>query len=229
MKNRLHSSVSLFIALLFLSPLLSFNHSGSPEEWQLRRDNKGVKVYSRKSAVSSIDELKVELTVRGSLSAVTAVLMDAANYPNWVYGCSESRIIRRVSSTEQYQYQLMSAPFPFSDRDVINHFTVRQDAVTGIVYTASIATPDILPESKDAVRLPFFDGRYELKPVGADQVALTYTLSLDPGGSLPDWLINMTFVTGPYESLSKLQREVDRPQYKNLRLPFIQEWKASNE
>jgi hypothetical protein len=223
MKNLLHSSFSLAIAQLMLLPLLSFNHSGSPDEWQLRRDNKGVKVYSRKSAVSSIDELKVELTVRGSLSAVTAVLMDAANYPNWVYGCSKSKIIKHVSATEQYQYQLMSAPFPFSDRDVINRFTVRQNAFTGTVYTASIATPDYLPETKGAVRLPYFEGRYELRPLNSDLVAITYTLSVDPGGSLPDWLVNLTFVTGPYESLSKLQGQIDRPQYKDQHLPFIQE------
>ena len=121
--------------------------------------------------MSSIDELKVVSVVHGSLSSLCAVLIDANNFPNWIYACAEAKIVQQVSEKEQYQYQ-------------------RQ---------------------------------YELVPLDSNNIRVTYTLALDPGGDIPDWLINMTIVTGPYESTLKLQKEVYRPEYRNKKLSFIQE------
>jgi hypothetical protein len=192
-------------------------------EWKLRKSGNGISVYTRSSPTSSIDDLKIVSTLEGSLSAISAVLMDANNFPNWIYMCEEGKIIERISPVEQYQYQRLDAPYPVSDRDVVIHFTIRQDPQTKVIYTRSLAVSNYLPQKKGAVRLPVFDGGYELLPLGNGKVQVTYTLKMEPGGSIPGWLVNLTVVTGPYESTLKLQDEVNRPEYKNIKLPFIVE------
>ena len=201
----------------------SVAQSAGANEWNLRKNENGIQVYSRKSETSSIDDLKIISVLPGTLSAVSALVIDANNFPNWIYSCKEGRILEQVSPTEQYQYQLLNAPYPVSDRDVVIHFTIRQDPATKIVYTKSIAVTGHLPVKKDAVRIPLFDGGYELQAMGNSQVKVTYLLKMDPGGSIPDWLVNMMIVTGPYESTFKMKEQVQRPEYKNAKLPFIQE------
>ncbi len=159
--------------------------------------------------------------MHGSLSSIASVILDVDNYTSWIYSCKESKLLNQVSATEQYQYQHLGAPYPFSDRDVAVHLTIWQDPKTKIVYTRSQAVPDYVPVKKDIVRLPVFDGSYTLQPIGNGNVQVTYTLKMDPGGYLPDWLVNMTFITGPFESTVKMQKQVQKTEYQSRKLPFI--------
>ena len=211
------------LTLVVIIPNSAFSQTKTSDDWVLKKNQNGIQIYTRKSTTSSVDDLKTIAVLNGSLTSVAALIMDANNFPNWIYDCKEGRILEQVSPTEQYQYQYLNAPYPVSDRDIVVHFTIRQDPETKIVYTKSIAVDGHLPLKKDVVRLPVFDGGYELQLIGENKVQVLYTLKMDPGGSIPDWLVNLTFLTGPYESTLKMQKQIERPEYRDKKLPFIAE------
>ncbi|MFI5135381.1 MAG: START domain-containing protein [Chitinophagales bacterium] len=204
-------------------PLLTFAQSGGADDWQLRKDEKGIKVYSRHVDGHDIDQLKVVSVMHGSLSSIAAVIMDVNHYPDWIYSCKEGKLLKQVSPTEQYQYQRIGAPYPFSDRDAAIHFTISQDPTTKVISTRSVAVPDYVPENKDLVRLPVFDASYELTPLLNGDVQVVYMLQIDPGGYIPSWLVNATIISGPFESTVKMQKQIEKTEYQNRKLPFIQE------
>jgi hypothetical protein len=47
---------------------------------------------------------------------------------------------------------------------------------------------------------------------------------VDPGGSIPAWLINMFATKGPYESVDAMRKHVLKPAYANVHLPFITDY-----
>src|SRR5580700_1883590 len=59
--------------------------SEPPSHWELRKDQDGIRVYSRTCDSSRFDELKVETTLQGKLSSLAALILDVGNYPNWSF------------------------------------------------------------------------------------------------------------------------------------------------
>ena len=220
-KRKIASALTILTTIVFFTSLHAVAQSSKKEDWQLRKSENGINIYTRKLPGASIDELKTEYTLHTSLSSIAAVLLDASSYPAWIYACEEGKILTQVTPTDQFQYQKINMPAPFSDRDAVIHFTIWQDSVTGIVHTHSLAAPDYVPQKAGIVRLSTFDATYQLIPLPNGDVQIIYMLRMDPGGYIPDWLVNWTIITGPYESTLKMQKQVAKPAYQNSKLSFI--------
>lgn len=216
MKNFL--LLPLFISLYSLT---NAQPSPSSEDWKLKKNENGIMIYSRHEEGVPIDEIKVVSVLHASLSSVVAMLMDVDHYSEWIFRCTESKLLQQVSEKEQYQYQKNDAPYPVSDRDIVVHFTIWQDPKTKIVYTRSVGTPDYVPAKSGIVRIPMFDAGYILMPLPNGDVQVVYTLMLDPGGSLPNWVVNWSIITGPYETTIKMPAQVLKADYQSKKFTFI--------
>lgn len=214
---------SLFISNNTFSQSPSANHENKKEEWHLRKNENGIRVYSRRPSGSDVDEFKVISVIHASLSSIVAVVMDADHFSDWIYGCESAKILQQINNMEQYHYQVIDVPSPFTDRDAVIHLTLWQDPKTKIVYTRSVAAPNYIPAKDGLVRLQIFNASYQLIPQSNGDVQVIYSLRTDPGGSIPDWLVNLTIVTGPYQSILKMHQQVQKPQYASLKLNFINE------
>lgn len=214
---------SLFSSNSFCQPLPMDDATGDKGDWKLRKQENGIQVYTRDVDGASLDQLRVISYMNASLSSIVAVIMDANRFSEWIYSCAESKILKQIDTMDQYQYEVIDIPAPFSDRDAVIHFTLWQDKKTKVVYTHSVATPDFIPKKDGLVRLPVFDGVYQLIPLTDGKVEIIYTLQTDPGGYIPDWLVNWTIVTGPYQSTLKMQAQVKKPEYAEKKLSFIEE------
>jgi hypothetical protein len=63
------------------------------------------------------------------------------------------------------------------------------------------------PQTDDFVRVPFALGKWQVVSVQGS-LRVVYTLRIDPGGSVPVWLINLSMAEGPYNSFSKLKEKL---------------------
>ncbi|MBA3649562.1 MAG: START domain-containing protein [Chitinophagales bacterium] len=204
--------------IIFIS--VSFTIDKNPE-WVLQKQESGILVYTRLSAGSNLKEVKVTNKVKSSLSGIVALLLDTKNYPNWIYACSEARTLKVINDHELYSYQVTHLPWPFNDRDVISYFNISQDSDNKTVRFNRTGIPDYLPPVDGKVRLPQFRSDYTLKPLTADSVLVELELHLDPGGSLPAWLLNANLVTAPYKSTVEMMKQL--PRYQNASYSFIKE------
>jgi hypothetical protein len=219
----LKSIKSLFIFLLsaFVFTLFSsFNFSNS-EGWVLQKNESGIAVYTREREGSAIKEVRVVNKVRASLSSIVALMLETTNYPSWIYGCVESSPLKVVNEKEMYNYQVTDLPWPLTDRDVICHFTISQDTSSGIITMTKTAVPEFIPEKKSMVRLHHYDSEYRLIPLAHDSVRVELELSIDPGGNLPAWMININLVTGPFKTTEAMIKQL--PRYQQMAYSFIRE------
>jgi len=193
----------------------------SAQPWELRKDQDGIRIYTRTADSTRFDEVKVETTLPGKLSSLAALILDIGNYPNWSFNSEKAYILKRVSQSELYFYSLVHSPWPASDRDLAMHLHLIQDSSTRTLYIHNDEIAGYIPEKKGVVRVPVCIERWDVKPLPGDRIRINYELRLDPGASAPPWLINLLSTKGPFETFSHLRGQLKQPKYHDATLAFI--------
>src|SRR5450631_1162387 len=88
--------------IFFICLLLQI--SVKSQDWTLKKDKDGIKVFTRKTPNFKFDELKVECEMEGSISAMTAVLLDVNNHGQWVYKTAKCQLLKSSAATDLFFY-----------------------------------------------------------------------------------------------------------------------------
>ncbi len=177
----------------------------SNEEWNLEKDENGVKVFTRLSSEGYLDEYKGVTNVSADLEELLTFICEVSKAPEWGYRIQESKIIERVNENEFFVHVKADAPWPVSDRDMVYRFKVTKPNEQ--TYRCEmINTPNKIPPLDNYVRIPRMKGFWELSLQADNTIRVTQQVLSDPGGTLPLWLANMVVVTGPYTTLANLRK-----------------------
>lgn len=185
------------MALMSLStavPLLMLLSSSPEPRWEEAAKKKGITVYFRQRAGSSVSEVKAVGLVDAPPSAVWKVIRDYPNYPKQMPYVEESRV---VASEEEGKvlavYCVINAPF-VDRRDYVIRVRDESDWRDGKGFMKSTWTTanELTPKPKnDVVRVKIAEGHWLLEPrENGQKTFATYYLNTDPGGSLPKWIVN---------------------------------------
>ncbi len=207
--------------LLVLVCLFAGLSAGAQKTWELKKDQSGIRVYSRTGDSSRFDDLKVEMTLQGKLSSLAALILDIGNYPNWSFNSAKAVMLKRINPSELYFYSLIHSPWPASDRDLVVHLRLSQDSSTRKLYISADEIADYIPEKKGIVRVPLSIERWIITPLPGERIKISYELKLDPGASAPAWLTNLFSTKGPYETFCHLREQLKQPKYRDAALSFI--------
>ncbi len=154
--------------------------------------------------------------------SVLHLLYDIDAATEWVWKTREMRILQELSENEgRIVYQLVSAPWPLSDREIITQSQGYKDPKTGEVFIKMTAKPDFLPENDNYVRVRQLEGAWNIMSLPDDQCRVVFRLHLEPGGEIPSWLANIAVIDTPYNTLANMREMVKRDKYKvPLEIPF---------
>ncbi|HWD89738.1 MAG TPA: START domain-containing protein [Mucilaginibacter sp.] len=210
--------------LLFMAVLLAVKLAPAfgQTDWKLRADNNGIKVYSSIIPSSKIKAIKVEATFDASAQQLAAVVMDVSTSTEWVSHLKSAILIKRVSANELYYYSEVDLPWPAANRDFVAHLTVSQDPDTKVITVDGPAVPGYMPVKKGIVRITNSTGKWIITPLGQSQAKVEYSIHVDPGGSLPSWLVNMFSTQTPMEVFKNLRAQLQKPESKNMVLALMQ-------
>ncbi len=214
------------ISILFIGifiPILLQTQAG---DWKLKKEVDDLKVYSRDAANSGVKEIKVNFSLDASLTNVIAAINDIEAMPAWVYCCSETRVVKRISPKEVIYYGRVSFPLTMSDRDYVVKSKLQQNAKTKEVTIVSNLVSGYVKKVDKCVRVPKLYTKWCIKPLSAERVQIEYQMASDPGGSIPDWLINMAIDKGPIKSIESLKGMLQQPKYQNAKLSYIKDFPA---
>jgi len=203
-------SLNSFWGPLSLVCILWASASSQPangDNWILEKDKDGIKVYTRKTLKSSLKDSKASVTIKVSAKKAFDLFIDFERHRDWMDRIRASRLLKKVSDNEYYVYYEVTAPWPVADRDV----AVLYKAVKlpdGGFRLESAAKPDIIPPKEGLVRVPESESTWEFVPKG-EGVEIIFTNHSDPGGNVPDWLINMTATDNPFNTLQNFRRKLE--------------------
>jgi hypothetical protein len=210
--------------LLFMAVLLAVKLAPAfgQTDWKLKADNDGIRVYSSMIPGSRIKAIKVEATFDATAQQLAGVVMDVNTAIEWVSHVKSAVLIKRVSANELYYYSEVNLPWPVANRDFVAHLTVSQDPDTKVVTIDGPAVSGYMPEKKGVVRITNSTGKWIITPVADNQVKVEYSIHVDPGGSIPSWLVNMFSTETPMEIFKNLRIQLQKPNYKSPVLALMQ-------
>ena len=213
----------MYTRLVMLLLFAGVNTALAQTDWKLNTDKEGIKIYTSIVAASKVKAVKVTCNVQATLSQFVTVLLDVKAAPEWVYHTKSAVLVKQVSPSELYYYSEVNLPWPIQNRDFVAHLTVTQHPVTKVVTVDGPAAGGMVPVKDGIVRIENSTGKWVLTPMANGYVAVVYTLHVDPGGSLPAWLVNMFATEGPYKIFEKLKQQLLKPAYKGVKLAYLEE------
>ncbi len=205
MKKKLFLICILFLALTAAT---------AQGKWELRKNENGIEVYTRKAAVGNIKELRVICELETSETQLISILQDIGNYSAWVYSNKKSVIIKTITPQNIIYYTQSHLPWPIKDRDLIVQLSITSTPQALNIQAKSL--PDFLPKNDSYIRVPYSLAQWKITQGLNNKLKVDYTFSLDPGGSIPAWLVNATMAIGPYNSFMKLKEVLKAKKSKPL-------------
>lgn len=196
--------------LISFAVLLPYFVLAQDEDCKLRKDTEGIMIYACKSGDEKFKSLKADFTIENtSLDELVALLKDVKNYPKWQYNMTTAEILKRESDESIITRSVIDAPWPVENREVIVRYQIIHDPERGEAHIEAKTVTYDYPKTKGLVRIPFSQAEWIVKETGSS-LQVNYFLRVDPGGSIPAWVVNMSIAEGPYRTFTNLKKELKK-------------------
>lgn len=178
----------------------------SHDQWKLASSDGNLKVYKRNKDGSSYKEIRIENIVNAKAEQVVAALRNADAYKDWIYKCRYSKKIKTLNDSEFVYHTIADLPMPLWDRDIVAHSTYRYDSAKDIHYFRSQKADGYIDDDENdkIVRVDDFYTAWKVKDLGDNRVSIVNQLHIEPGGSIPAWIVNMSVTKGPKKTMKGL-------------------------
>ena len=186
-------------------------------EWSLVRNSDGIRVFTKPSENSSLDQFMGKTVVDARLEVVVELIRDVDAQPQWMADCIEARVVKKYTEEDILVYNVTRAPWPVSNRDVVVRSRGGIDVKSGkvsIVFNAVKDSP--VPPRSGIVRMTDLLGQWHLKKVGDNKTEVIYIMRANPAGNIPASIANMTSKNIPFRTLSNMKQMVKKDKYINL-------------
>ena len=173
-------------------------------KWELKKNDSGIQVYTRKAAKGNVKEVRVLCDLDATKAQLINTLQNIADYSSWVYSNKKSTVLKMVNPQNIIYYTESHLPWPIKDRDLVIELNILP--TPDVLNILAKSVPNYLPVQNDYVRVPYSLAVWKVTQAPDNKLKVDYTFSVDPGGSIPSWLVNATLTIGPYNSFVKLRQ-----------------------
>lgn len=194
------------------------------DEESLKVNSHGIKVWTYPIPNYPLRGFRATTVVKSTLGGLVSLIQDTDNVSDWVYHVNRIDMIKRDDTQQSFVIHAEVGFWPLKDRDAYIQGRVTQDPKSLVVSIDSSNTPaGAYPLDKHFVRMPDMQGHWELRPLGQGMVQVTMSGRADPGGDIPDFLVNLVVQENPYNTLLGLQRVIVQDKYQRSVLRQIHE------
>lgn len=179
----------------------------------------GIKVYKKDEPGTKLHAFRGVGIVDAPMEKVIWVLGDNTHRTEWVDRLKKSVILEKKNEYDFVLYQHFGSPAVISDRDFVYRAQAysRKDGaavldIHSITHPKAPATVGVRGELKYS--------SYVLTRVG-DKTLVDVSVSLDPKGSLPGWIVNLVQKSWPMNTLKALREHVKKPFVGTLSAPPV--------
>ncbi len=195
------------IFLIVLIGLLPGISSGQ-YKWTLERNQDGIKVYSADVPNSVYKAVRVECTLPGNYTKLISILGDVSQFNKWVYHSKNCKLLQKKSQFDFVYYTETQLPWPMSNRDAVIHIRFNTDSLPKfLTITGTVESGWVAPKS-GLERVSHYKAKWKVWMPTAQTLRIHYEVEIDPGGSVPAWIANMSIDKGPFETFSNLAKKL---------------------
>jgi len=229
-KNRLNNwpfftfhfiSITLLLVVFFSISAAASNLKNSEEVlWTTWKESKQVKVSYLTLKNSPLIELKVESTVRSSLSGFLLFIQDTDNMPLWLDNASSSRVLKELSLQENIFVVNFNSFWPVSERYmVINSRHWQNEDLSIEIQAIDSNSQEYL--QNDMIKIELIKAHWLIQPSTNGNIHLTYSVIADPKGVIPFWLMKRVSLNSLWKTMNNISEQLPVSTWQTKTLPYI--------
>ena len=208
--------------------------------WIEVKNQDGLKVSKRVHKNSDLLEFRGEGVIEAELATVIALLTDPYRITEWVENCLKADLVKanydindrdllqkKLSEFYHIQYLEMFVPWPFQNRDVVikgsvNYYKDKETGLEGARLLSHRVDWQQKPPIDGLTRMPIMTSSLDVRQVGGSHTFIDFRVRADPGGRIPEWIVN--FVTGmlPLKTMENIREMVKKGEIDKKRLRLVQ-------
>lgn len=143
------------------------------------------------------------------MAELSKALLDLNDFPKWQYKIIKTELLKRISKDEYIYRAELETPWPVSNRDLILHVKLSPGTNQGEYYFSALGRPDFIPPREGFVRIPLSEAHWFITVVDQNTLKIKHSILIDPGGSIPAWLMNLSLAEGPYQTFKNLREYLE--------------------
>jgi hypothetical protein len=204
--------IPLLLMVLFVT---TTSLAADKYQWKLVDTKQNCQIYT--SVVPGKDYIAAKATcvMPARKEVIRVVLNDIANYPKWMVGCAETKMLQVYDDANDGLIFWFLQYIPFiADRDVVLKSREDLDFKNGrdIIY-ADLTKEIPYNTGKGYVRMPSFSSVWTLEWIDRENTMVTFMIDPDLGKGIPAGIINREIKSYPYKSLKKMMKMVKKSKY----------------
>lgn len=188
------------LLLIFLFAFVS--KTLSQENWNLAKNEQGIKVYVGEISNSEYHAFKAVMTIKSTVKQILNILKDVNKYNEW-FAFTES--VKLIKQTDNYQLFEMESdyPWPFAN-ECMKYTMVFQSMENENLKINIIGNRDNLACNNSLKKA---SGYILLEPVNND-IKITYYFHSEPSQKIPVKLINSIIYKMPFRTFLALKKKL---------------------
>jgi len=217
---------SLALAVILLLSHFAWNASGS-NEWELSRDEDGVKVWTLKTPGSNLLKVKAATRVKSSMAGMVKLLEDLESCVD--AECYDARVIEpidtlpgRYAAYIRFKYDVPG----FRTQDFVLFQEHYQDPDSKRLEINIIAAPGRIARDECCARVTHLHNSWLLTPLKNGELDIEFVQDTDIVG-MPYFLVNLALTLGTHEIMRGMQALMDMDKYRNAPAGIVQELAAN--
>lgn len=214
MQLKMKITLSLLIALFFLSLPLSAQKTSAWEKVDTRQDIHLFERWVQVSPELRVKERRGELFVSVDKEEVLRLLSDPARAADWMQGVSSGRLIRKDCADQWYSHTAFSFPWPLEDRDLVCR-TKKAPGPDGQITLQMESHPDAWPEQENVRRFRQYQATWSIQGYPDGSTLISYSAYTAEAPEYPRFILDPLVRNAFLKNLAAL-RDVLEKERKSL-------------
>lgn len=203
------------LVMLAVLSLVTTGFAADKYQWKLAGTENDCQLYTSEVPGKGYIAAKSSCVIPARIGIVGEVLRDIANYPKWMEGCVETKILKAYDpENDGYIFWYHQGIPLMTDRDMVLKCSVNMDTLNARNTINTELTGEIPYDAgKGYVRMPSFSSVWTLEYVDREHTRVTFMIDPDLGVGIPKYVANPIIKSMPYKSLKKMKEMVKGPAY----------------
>lgn len=175
------------------------------QTWDFVKEKNGIKIYTRKEAGKSLKSYRGVTDINSPADKIFAQMEDINDTDWWDKNLTQIKVLNYEKNRNAQYYLVYDLPWPVPDRDLCVDVLITTNKVTGERKISANLLTGVIPESNDKVRIKDYRQIWTIIPSGKEMTHIVLEGSIDPSGTIPDWISNMLIIDSPYRAINGIR------------------------
>ena len=200
--------IFIFSRFLFLAALLGCTeYTFAQKDWTEQKNKEGVKLWTKDLGKGELRQFKLETTLTSEMDKIYTCMRDVINMHTWYDRIEKVVLLKSISDNEATYLIEYSIPFPFENRVSTIKGSLDYDAAKGELKVQTEYYPYSIPDKYRSYSLvTTIKSNWVFTSISKQQVQVTHSGYMDPGGNIPVWLTNEGLTSGPFKTIKNFKK-----------------------